>query len=142
MRQIPLATTGTFVMRVRQEHLASRFKDSQLPDVLATPVMIMAMENAALNALKPFLDEGETAVGTAISVEHVAATPLGQSVHAMAEVIKVEGKRIEFKVSARDDVDEIGRGTHQRAAIDIDSFNERLEKKRRSYPPAPSSDAQ
>jgi len=84
--------------------------------------MILAMENAALNAIRPFLDEADTAVGTAKCVEHVAATPFGQRVHATAEVIKVEGKRIEFKVSARDDTEEISKGTHQRAVIDLDSF--------------------
>ena len=56
-------------------------------------------------------------------------TPLGHEVHAEAEVVKVDGKRIEFKVSAHDEIEEIGRGTHQRMVIDLASFNERLGKK-------------
>jgi fluoroacetyl-CoA thioesterase len=115
MRHIALGTKGTFTLRVLPEHLANRFKDATLPQVLATPVMILIMENAALSAIRPFLDMGESAVG--------------HDVRAEAEVVKVEGKRIEFKVCASDEMEEIGIGTHQRMAIDLRSFNERLAKK-------------
>ncbi|MFY9957239.1 thioesterase family protein [Bradyrhizobium sp.] len=130
MRQIPLGTKGTFTLRVQSEHLANQFKDAMLPQVLATPVMVLAMENAALNAIRPFLEAGESAVGTEIDVRHLAATPLGHNVRAEAEVIKAVGKRIEFKVSASDEIEEIGNGTHQRAVINLQSFNERLAIKR------------
>jgi fluoroacetyl-CoA thioesterase len=131
MREIPPGTKATFTLRVEPEHLANRFKDAMLPQVLATPVMVLIMENAALNAIRPFLDPGESAVGTAIDVRHLAATPVGHQVRAEAEVVKVDGKRIEFKVSARDEIEEIGVGTHQRAVIELASFNERLAKKSR-----------
>jgi len=114
---------------VQPEHLANRFKDAILPQVLATPVMILIMENAALNAIKPFLDVGESAVGTAVDVKHFAATPVGHEVRATAEV--VEGKRVDFKVSASDGNEVIGSGIHQRIVIDLGSFNERLAKKSR-----------
>src|SRR6201999_1927340 len=104
MRQIPSGTKGTFTLRVLPEHLANQFKDAMLPQVLATPVMIMAMENAALNAVRPFL------VVTKINMRHLAATPVGQTVRAEAEVTEVDGKRIEFKVSASDEIEEIGNG--------------------------------
>jgi fluoroacetyl-CoA thioesterase len=129
MRQIPLGTKGTFMLRVLPEHLANRFKDSMLPQVLATPVMILAMESAALNAIKPFLEAGESAVGTEVDVRHLAATPVGHDIRAEAEVIETEGKRIVFKVSASDETEEIGNGTHQRTVINLQSFNERLAKK-------------
>jgi fluoroacetyl-CoA thioesterase len=129
MREIPLGTKATFSLRVLPEHLANRFKDPMLPQVLATPVMILFMENAALAAIRPYLDAGESAVGTAIDVRHLAATPVGQEVRAEAEVVKVEGNRIEFKVSASDGTEQIGSGTHQRMVIDLASFNERLAKK-------------
>ena len=129
MREIPLGATGTCTLRVKPEHLADRFKDAMLPQVLATPVMVLIMENAALAAIRPYLDQGESAVGTAIDVRHLAATPVGHEVRAEAEVTKVEGKRIEFKVSAHDELEEIGRGTHQRMVIDLASFNERLARK-------------
>src|ERR1700682_3511730 len=99
MREIPLGAKGTFTLRVLPEHLANRFKDAMLPQVLATPVMVLMMENAALNAIRPYLDAGESAVGTAIDVRHLAATPVAHDVRAEAEVTRVEGKRIEFKVS-------------------------------------------
>jgi fluoroacetyl-CoA thioesterase len=131
MREIPLGTKGTFTLQVLPEHLANRFKDSMLPQVLATPFMVLIMENAALNAMRPYLDPGESAVGTAIDVRHLAATPVGHQVRAEAEVIKVQGKRIEFKVSAHDEMEEIGNGTHQRIVIDLASFNARLAQKSR-----------
>ena len=129
MRQIAVGTKGTAALTVRPEHLANRFKDAILPQTLATPVMILVMENAALNAIKPFLEPGESAVGTAVDVKHLAGTPVGRDVSAMAEVVKVEGRRIDFKVSASDGTDEIGRGTHQRIVINLASFNERLARK-------------
>jgi fluoroacetyl-CoA thioesterase len=129
MRNIPPGAKGTFRMSVLPEHLANQFKDAMLPPVLATPVMIMMMENAALNAIRPFLDPGESAVGTAIDVRHLAATPVGHDVRAEAEVTKIDGKRIEFTVSARDETEEIGRGTHQRTAINLRSFKERIASK-------------
>ena len=89
MRQIPLGARGTSALRVQPEHLANRFKDALLPEVLATPVMVLIMENAALNAIRPFFDAGESAVGTAIDVKHFAATPVGHEVRATAEVVNV-----------------------------------------------------
>jgi predicted thioesterase len=111
MRQIPLGARGTSTLRVQPEHLANRFKDAILPQVLATPVMILIMENAALNAIRPYLDADESAVGTAVDVKHFAATPVGHEVCATAEVVHVEGKRVDFKVSASDGIEEIGSGT-------------------------------
>ena len=100
-----------------------------LPPVLATPIMILAMENAALNAIREYLEPGESAVGTAIDVRHLAATPLGQQVTAEAEVIEVDGRRIVFAVTARDEVEEIGRGTHERMMIDLRRVMQRLDAK-------------
>ena len=126
MRPLPLGAKATFALRVAPEHLANRFKDAILPPVLATPVMILLMENAALNAMRDYLEAGESAVGTAVDVRHVAATPVGHLVTAEAEVTKVEGRRIAFKVTARDEAGEIGTGTHQRIVIDSRRFAEQL----------------
>ena len=113
-------------MVVSTEHLANRFKDSMLPPVLATPVMIMAMENAALEALKPYFEAGETAVGTRVDIAHLAATPLGRRIIASAEVTGTNGRQVEFRVNAMDGTEEIGRGTHGRAVIDLTRFYVRL----------------
>jgi fluoroacetyl-CoA thioesterase len=131
MRPIPLGAKGSFTLTVAPEHLASQFKDATLPPVLATPVMIMAMENAALNAIRPFLEPPETALGTVVAVRHLAATPLGQRVRAEAEVTKVDGRRIEFTLSARDESEEIGRGTHERMIVDYDRIARRVAAKRK-----------
>ena len=129
MRPIPVGAKGSFTLRVRPEHLASRFKDPMLPNVFATPVMILAMENAALDAIRGFLEPGESAVGTAVDIRHLAATPVGHEVRAEAEVTKVDGRRIEFIVTARDESEDIGRGAHERMVVDIRRVNDRLAKK-------------
>ena len=129
MREIPIGTKGEFSLVVKPEHLADRFKDTMLPPVLATPVMIMIMENAALNAIKPYFDKGETAVGSRVDVIHLAATPVGRKVKGKAEVVRVDGRRIEFKVRATDGGEEIGIGTHERMVIDFAKFTDRLKKK-------------
>ena len=131
MASIPLGAKGTFTLLVAPQHLANQFKDATLPPVLATPVMIMAMENAALNALKPYLEPGESALGTAVDVRHVAATPVGQRIVAEAEVTGVERRRIEFKVTARDELEEIGHGTHERMLVALGRIQDRLAAKSR-----------
>jgi fluoroacetyl-CoA thioesterase len=132
MRPIPLGAKGTFKLRVTPAHLANQFKDAMLPQVFATPMMIMAMENAALNAIRGYLDPGESAVGTAVDIRHLAATPVGQDVTAQAEVTGVDGRRIAFNVSARDENEEIGRGTHARVVVDVRRLDERLAAKSKS----------
>ena len=129
MLSIPVGAKGSFSLVVAPEHLASRFKDATLPPVLATPVMIMAMENAALNAIKPYLESGETAVGTRVDVRHLAATPLQRQVTAEAEVTRVDGRRIEFSVHASDEDEQIGAGTHERMVIDRAKLAARLKVK-------------
>jgi fluoroacetyl-CoA thioesterase len=126
MKQIPVGATGSFSLLVQPEHLANRFKDAMLPPVFATPVMIMVMENAALNAIRAYLDPGESAVGTAINVRHLAATPAGRQVTGEAAVTKVDGRQIEFSVRAIEGEKEIGNGTHSRTVIDLVKFVRRL----------------
>jgi fluoroacetyl-CoA thioesterase len=119
MRTIPVGARGTYVLKVTPPHLASQFKDAALPPVFATPMMVTAMENAALNAVRDYLDAGESAVGTVVNVRHLAATPAGQTVTAEAVVTKVDGRRIWFNVFARDEIETIGDGTHERMVVDL-----------------------
>jgi fluoroacetyl-CoA thioesterase len=132
MKSIPVGAQGSFSLEVKPEHLANRFKDSQLPPVLATPVMIMVMENAALNAIKPYLEAGESAVGTTVDIRHLAATPVGMRITGEAEVTQVDGRRIEFVVRASDGTEEIGSGRHGRMVIDVARLTKRLEAKSRA----------
>jgi fluoroacetyl-CoA thioesterase len=131
MRPIPIGAKGTYTLRVTPAHLANQFKDAILPQVFATPMMVTIMENAALNAIRDYLEPGESAVGTVVNVRHLAATPVGHQVTATAEVTKVDGRRIEFNVSARDEVEEIGVGTHERMLVDMARLSKRLDAKKR-----------
>ena len=96
----------------------------------ATPLMILFMENAALSAIRDYLAPGESALGTVVNVRHLAATPVGQRVTAEAIVTSVEGRRIVFAVTARDETQEIGSGIHERALVDLRRLTERLDAKR------------
>jgi fluoroacetyl-CoA thioesterase len=95
-------------------------------------MMITAMENAALNAVRGYLDSSESAVGTGVNIRHLAATPVGHRVTAEAVVTKVDGRRIEFDVTARDEIEEIGKGTHERMVVDMPRLHQRLNAKARS----------
>ena len=130
MRPIPIGATGIFTLRVMPNHLANQFKDAILPQVFATPMMVTIMENAALNAIRDYLEPGESAVGTVVNVRHLAATPVGHQVTATATVTKVDGRRIEFDVSARDEIEEIGTGTHERMLVDMARLSKRLDAKK------------
>jgi predicted thioesterase len=132
MRDIPVGAKGTYVLKVMPAHLANQFKDISLPPVFATPMMVTVMENAALNAVREYLDPGESCVGTVVNVRHLAATPVGHRVTAEAVVTKVDGRRIEFTVTARDEVEEIGNGTHERMVVDMARIAKKLASKKPS----------
>ncbi|SES70191.1 thioesterase family protein [Anaerobranca gottschalkii] len=93
--------------------------------VFATPLMIGLMENAALKAVDPHLPEGFATVGTHLDVKHLAATPVGMTVWAVAELLEIEGKRLLFKVEAFDQLEKIGEGIHERYIIKLDKFLEK-----------------
>jgi fluoroacetyl-CoA thioesterase len=131
MRPIPVGAKGTYTLRVAPAHLANQFKDAALPPVFATPMMVTAMENAALNAVRDYLEPNESAVGTAVNIRHLAATPAGHRVTAEAVVTKVDGRRIDFNVSAHDETEEIGNGTHERMIVDLGRLAQRLHTKSR-----------
>ena len=91
-------------------------------EVYATPAMTCLMEKAATEALEPLLADGWTTVGISLNVQHKAATPIGLSVRAEAEVTAVDGRKITFSVKAFDDKEEIGSGTHERFAVMKEKF--------------------
>lgn len=90
--------------------------------VLATPMMVTLMENAALKAVQEHLEVGMTTVGTHLDVSHKAATPLGMKATAEAELIEIKGKKLIFKVVARDEKEIIGEGTHTRYIVETEKF--------------------
>jgi predicted thioesterase len=97
--------------------------------VLATPVMVGLMEEAALNAVEGLLPAGHQTVGTRLDITHTAATPVGMRVTATAELTKVEGRKLTFHVSARDEKETIGEGTHERIVINVARFDQRAQDK-------------
>jgi predicted thioesterase len=106
---------------VVQENTAISAGSGTLP-VFATPFMCALMEKAAWMAIAPALDEGDSSVGTKLSISHLSASPVGLKVWAESEVTAVDGKRIEFKVTAGDEKGLIGEGTHERFIITNDRF--------------------
>ena len=131
MKPIPVGSKGSYSKTVTHADLASSL-DASLAAVLSTPTMIAMMEQAAIEAIKPFLDAGESSVGMSIEVSHTAATPPGHRARAEAELTKVEGRRLEFSVRAFDDVEQVGSGTHRRAVIDAAKFNDRIKTKQKN----------
>ena len=95
-------------------------------EFFGTPMMIALMENAAWGAVSRDLEEGEVTVGTHVNVSHVAATPLGQQVRAIAELIEIDGRRLVFKVEAYDEKRKIGEGQHERFVVHLERFTKRI----------------
>ena len=90
--------------------------------VYATPCMVALMEGAACEAIQEAMSENQTSVGTALSIEHISATPVGHEVRAEASVTAVDGKKITFSLVAYDEAGEIGRGTHTRVIVNTQKF--------------------
>ena len=114
---------------VVQENTAAAVGSGLVP-VFATPYMIALMENAAVNALIPYMEENQGSVGTHLDVSHDAATPIGMKVWAEAELTAVDGKALTFAVTAYDEAGVIGKGTHNRFIIAVDRFLAKAEKKK------------
>lgn len=131
LTRIKPGLTGTAQIIVANEHTAP-FVGSGRIAVLATPVMINVIEAAALEAIEHLLPEGHQSLGTHLDVSHVAATPVGLRVTATAEVVKVEGRTITLRVEARDEVEVIGNGSHQRVVVSVARFDERVQRKTRA----------
>ena len=103
-----------------------------MPKVFATGFMVGFIEWACLELLKPHLDEGEGSLGVHIDVDHRAATPPGMEVTADVEVTEVDGRKVSFRVTVRDEVKIISEGTHQRFVVDWERFNAGLAEKVKS----------
>ena len=97
--------------------------------VLATPVMVMMMEEAALNAVEGLLPEGHQTVGTRLDITHTAATPVGMRVIATAQLVKVDGRKLTFHVSAKDEKEPISEGIHERIIVNVARFDKRAQDK-------------
>lgn len=122
---MPLGSRGEAVEIVAFEHTLTSHHP-QLPPVYSTPDMIRVMETAAFHALQPYCEGDEITVGTSINIEHRAASGIGARVTAEAVLSSYDGRFYTLRVSARDDVQEIGRGTVGRAVVSISKFMEKM----------------
>jgi fluoroacetyl-CoA thioesterase len=102
-----------------------------MPEVFATGYLVGFLEWACILAIKPHLDwPAEQSVGTHINVSHEAATPVGLEVIANVELTKIEGKKLTFNVEARDGVDVISKGVHERFIINKEKFDNKVKEKK------------
>lgn len=118
---------GTAETVVSETNTAKTMKSGSL-EVFATPAMCALMEEAAVNAVQAELGEGETTVGTKLTITHDAPTALGAVVSAKAEVLSVDNRRISFSVAAYEGDKVIGQGSHERFIINGERFMSKLGK--------------
>ena len=128
MRNPKVGTVGQVEFNVASQH-AIDFANDQMPAVLSTPWLIWFLEHAAREAVLPFLNEGESTVGTHVDVEHLAPTPLGEKVTCTARVIHSDGPVISLQMEAHDQHERIGRGMHKLRIIRCDRFARRVRAK-------------
>ena len=119
---------GRTELVVGEEHTAPRVGSGKVR-VLATPVMINLFEAAALAAIEHLLPPGYQSLGTILEVRHIAATPVGRKVFAEARVTRVENRTVFLTLTARDERELIGDGTHQRVVVNVEKFDQRVARK-------------
>jgi len=110
---------------VTAEHTALHLGSGRVA-VLATPHMIRLMETAAVQAVDPLLPDGYCTVGVQAEVNHLAATPVGMKVHVTARLVAVDGRRLTFDVTATDECEVVGQGSHQRVIVEAARFRQRV----------------
>ena len=119
--ELKTGITGEFSLLVEHKHTAASFGSGFL-EVFATPMMIAAMEQACLESVQPYLEEGQTTVGTRVEITHDAPTPVGHTVNVKTEVTDIDRRKLTFRVEAFDGDIMIGSGTHERFIIDKEKF--------------------
>jgi fluoroacetyl-CoA thioesterase len=128
MEQIVVGMKEEQEFVVEEEYTAGHVGSGSLR-VLATPSLIGFMERVARDLLERNLPDGYSSVGVWVDVRHLAATPVGLKVRVACEVSGVDGRKVDFRLDAWDEVEKIGEGRHQRVAIDVNRFLQRLQAK-------------
>jgi fluoroacetyl-CoA thioesterase len=126
-RPIPIGVRGEARETVEFKHTLTAHRP-ELPPVYSTPHMIGLMETAAFLALQPYCEGDEISVGTSINIQHRAASGIGAHIEAEAALESFDGRFYLFRVTARDDVQEIGRGAVGRAIVSVGKFVEKMKK--------------
>lgn len=127
-KQIPIGAHGEAHETVEFKHTLA-VHHPELPPVYSTPDMIRLMETAAFHALQPYCEGDEISVGTSINIQHRAASGIGAHIYAMAALESFDGRFYTLRVTARDDVQEIGHGTVGRAIVSVGRFIENIKSK-------------
>jgi len=122
--------TGQISLVVGEEHTAKHLGSGAV-QVLATPQMILLMEQAGVAAIDHLLPEGYRTVGVHLDVRHLAPTPVGFEVRTTAELVEVDGKRLTFRVQVHDGVEVVGEGIHHRVIINVQQFGQRVAQKQK-----------
>jgi predicted thioesterase len=120
---IGLSYTATTTVNQNNTALALGSGDME---VFATPAMVALMENAAMNAVAPHLEAGQTTVGTQITTSHIKASALGATISATATLTAVDGRSLTFAITAREGDKIIGEGSHTRFIVDRERFLAKL----------------
>ena len=126
-KPIPIGARGEARQTVEFKHTLTAH-DARLPPVYTTPDMIRLMETAGFLALQPYCEGDEVSVGTSINIQHLAASGIGAHIQAEAVLESFDGRFYTLRVTARDDVQEIGRGTVSRAIVSMGKFVEKMRK--------------
>ncbi|MGA9908282.1 MAG: hotdog domain-containing protein [Candidatus Sulfotelmatobacter sp.] len=127
-KEIPIGAHGEAHETVEFKHTLTAHRP-ELPPVYSTPHMIGLMETAAFQALQPYCEGDEISVGTSINIQHRAASGIGAHITAKAVMESFDGRFYTFRVTARDDVQEIGRGTVGRAIVSVGRLLEKMKGK-------------
>jgi fluoroacetyl-CoA thioesterase len=121
---------GTYQSQTRvEEWMTAEKAGNRGVDVLSTPMLLQLVEEAAMQCLAAVMEPNEISLGTHVDISHLAATPVGLIVRTEVEVIKVDGKRVEFAFNAFDEREKVADGTHERYITTREHFKERLEEK-------------
>ncbi len=126
-RAMPIGARGEVEQTVELKHTLAAHNPN-LPPVYSTPDMIRLMEIACFRALQPCCEGDEITVGTAINIEHLAASGIGAKIRAEGVLESFDGKFYTLRVTAQDDTQEIGRGTVGRAVVSVGTFLEKMKK--------------
>ena len=133
MSHIKPGLTNETVTLVEDRHLASEW-GSGLAPVLATPALVAFCEECARLTVEKLLPAGQQTVGTWISIRHLAATPPGMRITVSAELVEVDGRRLRFRVEARDEAELVAEAEHERFIVDAQRFLKRVTEKSERAP--------
>ena len=126
--ELKVGLVGEADKEVTGQDTAARW-GSGLVEAYSTPALVGLTEKASVNAVEKCLEDNQTSVGVEVNLKHLAATPVGMTVKARAELVEIEGRRLKFRIEAWDEKEKVCEGWHYRVVVDRSRFNGRLDQK-------------